>query len=76
MRNEESITKQPALDGFYIVRAGRIPTAAMKAATNKADDSQPMHSFATLLKDLATLSCITVRTSIAGAKGPKPKTNL
>jgi transposase len=158
-RNEESIAQEAALDGFYIVRAGRIPSDEMnadqlvetykslsqveraframkttaldvrpifhheedmvrahifmcmlachlrrhlenqlkpalfndeepegaprkspvakakrskrgdkKAATKKAEDGQPVHSFATLLEDLSTLCRVTVSPAIQGAK--------
>ena len=37
------------------------PAAKAKAASRKTADGQPVHSFRTLLQDLATLTCNTVR---------------
>ena len=39
----------------------------LKAATKRAEDDQPAHSFATLLEDLATLCRITIRPAVSGA---------
>jgi len=50
-----------------VAKARRSERAETKAATRKAQDALPVHSFATLLEDLATLCRITVRPAIAGA---------
>jgi len=50
-----------------VAKARRSERAETKAATRKAQDALPVHSFATLLEDLATLCRTTVRPAIAGA---------
>ena len=51
-----------------VAKARRSERAKTKAATKKAEDGQPVHSFATLLEDLATLCRITIRPAIPGAE--------
>jgi hypothetical protein len=50
-----------------VAKARRSERGETKAATRKAQDALPLHSFATLIEDLATLCRITVRPAIAGA---------
>ncbi len=50
-----------------VAKARRSDRGNTKAATKKAEDGRPVHSFATLLEDLATLCRITVRPSVVGA---------
>ncbi len=50
-----------------VAKARRSDRGNDKAATKKAQDALPVHSFATLLEDLATLSRITVRPAVPGA---------
>jgi transposase len=50
-----------------VAKACRSDRAKVKVATKKAEDAQPVHSFTTLLEDLATLSRITIRPAIPGA---------
>lgn len=51
-----------------VAKAKRSERAQAKAASKRADDDLPVHSFATLLEDLATLCRITVRPAVCGAK--------
>ena len=44
-----------------VAKAKPSPAAKRKAATKRADDGLPVHSFRTLLADLATLTRNTVR---------------
>jgi len=56
-----------ALRGSPVAKARRSEKGNAKAATKKAEDGRPAHSFATLLEDLATLSRITIRPAVPGA---------
>lgn len=51
-----------------VAKARRSKSADTKAATKKTEDKLPVHSFDTLLEDLATLCRATVRPAIKGAK--------
>ena len=51
-----------------VAKARRSEAGGKKAATKKAEDGQPLHSFATLFEDLATLCRITIKPTIKGAK--------
>lgn len=51
-----------------VAKAKRSRKAETKAATKKADDGLPLHSFRTLLDDLATLERQTIRPTVKGAK--------
>jgi len=51
-----------------VAKARRSDRGNAKAATKNAEDRHPVHSFATLLEDLATLCRITVRPAISGAE--------
>lgn len=51
-----------------VAKATRSRKAETKAATKKADDGLPLHSFDTLLEDLATLERQTLRPAVKGAK--------
>jgi transposase len=50
-----------------VAKARRSESGEAKAAEKKAEDGQPLHSFATLLEDLATLCRTTVRPAVSGA---------
>ncbi len=55
-----------ALQRTSPVAAARVsPAARAKAATKRSADGQPVHSFATLLADLANLTSNTVRVGTA-----------
>jgi transposase len=54
-----------ALRESPVARAQRSPAALAKSATGRADDGAPVHSFQTLLADLATLARNTVVTANA-----------
>lgn len=51
-----------------VAKAKRSQAAALKAATKKTPDQLPVHSFATLLEDLAALCRVTMRPAIEGAQ--------
>ncbi|MGH8605556.1 MAG: IS1634 family transposase, partial [Gammaproteobacteria bacterium] len=53
--DEEKETKE-ALRPSVVAKAQRSLRAQRKAATKRSDDGSPIHSFQTLLKDLATLA--------------------
>ena len=48
-----------------VAKAGRSPAAVIKQTTGRTDDGLPVHSFRTLLADLATLTRNTLVTAIA-----------
>jgi hypothetical protein len=48
-----------------VAKAGRSPAAVTKQTTGRTDDGLPVHSFRTLLNDLATLTRNTLVTAIA-----------
>ena len=50
--------------------ARRSASASAKAASKLLDDEQPVHSFATLMAQLATVVRNTCRTPSAGAHAP------
>ena len=50
-----------------VAKAKRSRHAETKAATKTADDGLPLHSFETLLADLATLCRVSVRPAVKGA---------
>ena len=50
-----------------VVKAQRSERGETKAATKKAEDGKPAHSFATLLEDLSTLGRHTILPTIKGA---------
>ena len=47
--------------------SGPTSLSGPKAATKNAEDGRAVHSFVTLLEDLATLCRITVRPAVSGA---------
>lgn len=51
-----------------VAKARRSARGEAKAASKRAEDDLPVHSFATLLEDLATLCRITVCPAVRGAK--------
>ena len=53
-----------ALRDSVVAKAQRSPEARRKEATHRTDDGLPVHSFRSLLNDLATLSLSTVATAI------------
>jgi len=50
---------------FRLARAARSPRARRKEATRRCEDGSPVHSFHTLIADLATLARNTATTAIA-----------
>jgi transposase len=56
-----------ALRTSVVARAKRSPQATRKALTKRTDEGFPVHSFRTLLADLATVARSTCRTQVAGA---------
>jgi hypothetical protein len=56
-----------ALRSSPVAKARRSERGEAKAATKRAEDGRPVHSFVTLLEDLATLCRITVRPAVSGA---------
>jgi len=56
-----------ALRASPVAKAQPSPAATRKAGTKRTDNGQPVHSFRTLLADLATLTRNTVR---CGGKAP------
>ena len=54
-----------ALRASVVAKAQRSPAAVAKQTTGRAADGFPVHSFQTLLADLATLTRNTVATAIA-----------
>jgi Transposase DDE domain len=56
-----------ALRSSPVAKAEPSPAATRKARTKRTDNGQPVHSFRTLLADLATLT----RNTVSCGKGPK-----
>lgn len=54
-----------ALRGSIVAQAQRSPAAVAKQTTGMTPDGLPVHSFQTLLADLATLTRNTVVTAVA-----------
>ncbi|MGO9741074.1 MAG: hypothetical protein ACLPN5_06090 [Roseiarcus sp.] len=54
-----------ALRASLVAKAERSPAALAKSATGRTEDGLPVHSFQSLLADLATLARNTIVTSIA-----------
>ena len=54
-----------ALRGSPVAKAERSPAALAKRATGRTVDGAPVHSFQSLLADLATLARNTIVTAIA-----------
>jgi len=54
-----------ALRTSVVAKAERSPTAVTKQTTGRTEDGFPVHSFQTLLADLATLTQNTAVTAIA-----------
>lgn len=54
-----------ALRASVVAKAERSPAAVTKQTTGRTDDGLPVHSFQTLLADLATITRNTVVTAIA-----------
>ncbi len=54
-----------ALRASVVAKAQRSPAAVTKQTTGRTEDGLPVHSFQTLLADLATLTRNTVATAIA-----------
>jgi hypothetical protein len=53
-----------ALRESVVAQAQRSPTAVTKQTTGLTEDGLPVHSFRSLLADLATLACNTITTAI------------
>jgi len=56
-----------ALRTSVVARAQRSPQAMRKVLTKRTDEGFPVHSFRTLLADLATVALSTCRTQVDGA---------
>jgi len=65
--DDEETAAGEALRASVVARAQRSPSAMRKAASKKTRDGFPVHSFRTLLADLATIARSTCRTHIDGA---------
>ena len=57
-----------ALRPSVVAPAQRSPRAQRKASTKRTDDMMPVHSFQTLLKDLATITKNRIKPKISGNK--------
>ena len=57
-----------ALQTSPVAPAQRSPTAKRKAATKRTDDNTPVHSFQTVLADLATITKNRIQPSVPGAE--------
>ena len=57
-----------ALQSSPVAPAKRSPAAKRKAATNRTDDDRPVHSFQTVLADLATIAKNRIQPSVPGAE--------
>ncbi|MFQ5507064.1 MAG: IS1634 family transposase [Planctomycetota bacterium] len=65
--DEDDPEAAEALRTSIVARAQRSPAAVRKALTKKTADGFPVHSFRTLLADLATVAHSTCRTQVDGA---------
>jgi len=57
-----------ALQSSPVAPAQRSPAAKRKAATKRTDDDRPVHSFQTVLADLATITKNRIQPSVPGAE--------
>jgi len=57
-----------ALQASPVAPAQRSPAAKRKAATKRTDDETPVHSFQTVLADLATIARNRIQPSVPGAE--------
>jgi len=57
-----------ALQPSPVAPAQRSPAAKRKAATKRTDDDRPVHSFQTMLADLATIAKNRIQPSVPGAE--------
>ena len=57
-----------ALQASPVAPAQRSPVAKRKAATQRTDDDRPVHSFQTVLADLATIAKNRIQPSVPGAE--------
>jgi hypothetical protein len=57
--------RPPARTNSVVAKAERSPAAVTKQTTGRTEDGLPVHSFRTLLDDLATLTRNTLVTAIA-----------
>ena len=57
-----------ALQSSPVTPAQRSPAAKRKAATKRTDDDMPVHSFQTVLADLATIAKNRIQPSVPGAE--------
>ena len=57
-----------ALQSSPAAPAQRAPAAKRKAATKRTDDDRPVHSFQTVLADLATIAKNRIQPSVPGAE--------
>jgi len=65
--DDEEPAAGEALRGSIVRPARRSPKAQHKAAAKMTDDGMPVHSFRTLLADLATITCNTCQPRLPGA---------
>jgi hypothetical protein len=65
--DDEDRAAAEALRDSIVAKAQRSPSALAKQALGRTPDGLPVHSFQSLLADLATLTRNTVVTSLAGA---------
>ena len=59
--DDEHPQEAAAAQGSPVAPAERSASARRKAATRRNDQDQPVHSFQSLLKDLATITCNTLK---------------
>ena len=65
--DDDDKQEKEVLRPSVVAKAQRSLRAQRKAATKRSDEGSPIHSFRTLLKDLATLAKNRVQPKIAGA---------
>lgn len=66
--DDEDPAAGEALRHSPVAPARRSPAAERKAATKRTDDDMPIHSFGTLLADLATIAKNRIRLAVPGAE--------
>ena len=77
--DDEDPAAARALQPSPVAPAQRSPSAQRKAATKRTDDDRPIHSFQTVLADLATITKNRIQPSVPGAdsfeKTARPTSN-
>ena len=66
--DDEDSAAGRALQASPVAPAQRSPGAKRKAATKRTDDDRPVHSFQTVLADLATIAKNRIQPSVPGAE--------